>query len=132
MKTLLIFTAVVESLTGLIFLILPSLLVSILLGLSVDSPVDLLLGRVAGAALLALGVTCWLAHNDEKSGAAKGLTTAMLLYNIVVTTLLIYAGLGAHLAGAGLWPAVLIHIAMAAWCIIVLFKIKKATAIRKT
>jgi len=123
MKTLLIITAVIESFTGLVFLILPSLLVSILLGLSVAGAVDLLLGRVAGAALLCLGITCWLAHNDEKSRAVKGLVTAMLLYNIIVTTLLAYAGLCAHLSGAGLWPAVLIHITMAVWCSIVLLEV---------
>lgn len=125
MKTLLIVTSLIESVTGLIFLILPSLLVSILLGLSVDSAVDLLLGRVVGAALLSLGVTCWLAHNDEKSVTTKGLTAAMLLYNIIVAILLAYAGLRVHLSGAGLWPTVLIHIAMAVWCIIVLWKMKK-------
>ena len=125
MKTLLILTSVIESVTGLIFLISPPLLVSILLGLSVDSAVDLLLGRVAGAALLSLGVTCWLAHNDEKSVTTRGLTAAILLYNIIVTMLLVYAGLGVHLSGAGLWPTVLIHIAMAIWCIVVLWKMKK-------
>jgi hypothetical protein len=123
MKTLLIVTAVIESFTGLVFLILPSLLVSILLGLSVTGTVDLLLGRVAGAALLSLGIACWLARNDGKSRAVKGLVTAMLLYNIIATSLLAYAGLGAHLSGAGLWPAVLVHLVMAVWCSIVLLEV---------
>ena len=32
-------------------------------------------------ALLALGLACWLARNEEQSGAAVGLVAAMLLYN---------------------------------------------------
>jgi hypothetical protein len=122
MKTLLIVTSIIESVTGLIFLILPSLLVSILLGSCTDSAADLLVGRVAGAALLSLGVTCWLARNDEKSVTTKGLMVAMLLYNVIATMLLAYAALGAHLSGVGLWPTVLIHIAMAVWCSLVLLE----------
>jgi hypothetical protein len=117
MKTLLIVTAVIESATGLMFLISPSLPVSLLLGSSIDGSVGVLLGRIAGAALLSLGVACWFALKDEKSHTAKGLVAAMLLYNITAATLLAYGGLGAHLSGAGLWPAVILHIAMGVWCI---------------
>jgi hypothetical protein len=125
MKTLLIVTSVIESVIGLIFLISPPLPVLILLGLSVDSTVDLLLGRVAGAALLSVGIACWFARIDEKSGTTKGLVNAVLLYNIIVTMLLAYAGLSAHLLGAGLWPAVFVHIAMTIWCLLVLWKMRK-------
>ena len=101
------------------------MLVSILLGVSVASAVELLLARVAGAALLSLGVACWLMRNEEKSEATKGLTAAVLLYNIIVTMLLAYAGLGAHLSGAGLWPAVFIHIVLTIWCLLVLWRMKE-------
>jgi hypothetical protein len=117
MKKLLIVTALIESGTGILFLISPSLLVSILFDSSVDSTVGLLLGRLAGAAILALSVACWLARNDEKSRAAIGIAAAMLLYNIAAIVLLAYAGLSVHLSGVGLWPAVLIHVVLAAWCI---------------
>jgi quinol-cytochrome oxidoreductase complex cytochrome b subunit len=117
MKILLVVTAVIEAATGLALLGLPSLVVSLLLGASFDSPSALVVARVAGAALLSLGVACWLARNDEKSRATVGVVTAMLLYNIAAVSVLTYAGLGVRLSGIGLWPAVLLHTALAAWCI---------------
>ena len=117
MKSLLIVTAAVETATGLALLGLPSLVVSLLLGGSLDTPVAPVVARMTGAALLALGVACWLARNDEKSRAAVGVVTAMLLYNIAAVSVLAFAGIVAGLSGVGLWPAVLLHAALAAWCI---------------
>ena len=117
MKSLLIVTAAVETATGLALLGLPLLVVSLLLGGSLDTPVAPVVARMTGAALLALGVACWLARNDEKSRAAVGVVTAMLLYNIAAVSVLAFAGIVAGLSGVGLWPAVLLHAALAAWCI---------------
>ena len=118
MKNLFIITGIFESLTGIFLLISPSLPVSILFDSPVDTTTGLLVGRVAGAALLSLGVACWLARNDEKSRAATGIIIAMLLYNITALAVLIYAGLIVHRSGMGLWPAVAIHVLLIAGCII--------------
>ncbi len=117
MKNLLIVTAGMEAATGLALLVLPSLVASLLLGASLDTPSALVVARVAGAALLSLGVACWLARNDERSRAAAGVVTAMLLYNTAAVSVLVYAGVGLALSGIGLWPAVLLHAALAAWCV---------------
>ena len=117
MKSLLIVTALIEAATGLALLLSPSLLVSLLLGSSLDAPAALTVGRVAGAALLALGVACWLARDDVESHAAQGLVAAMLLYNIAAVLLLASAGIGSGLRGVELWPAVVLHAALAIWCI---------------
>ena len=117
MRSLLVVTALVEAATGLALAISPSLPVALLLGSSLDAPAALTVARVGGAALLALGVACWLARDDEHSRAAGGLVAAMLLYNIAAVGLLAFAGIGSRLHGVGLWPAVVLHAALAVWCI---------------
>jgi len=117
MRTLLIVTAVIEAGTGLALAMSPSAPVAMLLGSSLDTPTGLVVGRVAGAALLSLGIACWLARNDEQSRAAAGLLVAMLLYNTAVAAVLAYAGIGLRLTGVGIWPAVLLHAALAVWCL---------------
>jgi hypothetical protein len=116
-KQLLVVTAAAEAATGLALAILPDLTVSLLLGAPLDSPGGLVVARVAGAALLSLGVACWLARNDALSGTARGLIAAMLLYNAGAAAVLIYAGMVLGLSGIGLWPAVLLHAALAVWCL---------------
>jgi len=116
-RLLLIVTAGIEAATGLALLGLPSLVVSILLGGSLDTPAALVVARVGGAALLSIGVAYWLARNDPQSRAASGLIAALLLYSIAAVAVLVYAGLGLGLSGIGLWPAVVLHVALAVWCI---------------
>jgi len=112
-------TAIIEAATGLALIALPAIVVRLLLGAEI-SGASIPLGRVAGAALLALGVACWLARNDRQSRAARGLVVAMLVYNIVATAVLAFAGIGLGLHGVALWPAVLLHAVMAIWCIVCL------------
>ena len=115
MKRLLTLTAIIEAATGLALIAMPFVVVRLLLNSEI-SGAALPLGRVAGVALLALGVACWLASNDTPSSAARGLVSAMLLYNIGATLILGAAGLGSGLVGLILWPAVLVHAGMAMCC----------------
>jgi hypothetical protein len=117
MNTLLTVEAVIEGGTGLMLVALPSLVAPLLLGSPLDTPVALTVARVAGVALLALIVTCWRARHDGHSRAARGVVAAMVVYNAGVLTVLVHAGIGLRLSGIALWPAVLIHAAMAAWCV---------------
>ena len=117
MKNLLTVTAVIEVGAGLVLVALPSLSVKLLFGSSLDTSTSLTVGRLAGVALLSLGVACWLARHDGQSRAATGLVAAMLLYNLAVVVLLAYVGFGSGRVGVALWPAVVLHAAMAVWCI---------------
>ena len=119
MKRFLILTAVIEAATGLALIVVPAIVVRLLLGAEI-SGASIPLGRVAGAALLALGVACWLARNDRQSRTARGLVVAMLVYNIVATAVLAFAGIGLGLHGVALWPAVVLHAVMAIWCMVCL------------
>ena len=109
-------TAIIEAATGLALIAVPAIVVRLLLGAEI-SGASIPLGRVAGAALLALGVACWLARDDAQSRATRGLVVAMLMYNLVATAVLAFAGIGLGLHGVVLWPAVVLHAAMGVWCV---------------
>jgi hypothetical protein len=117
MKNLQIVTAVIELGAGLALMGFPSAAVVFLLGSPLDTAAAVTLGRVAGAALLALGVACWLARGDTQSQAARGLIAAMVVYNFAAVALFVFAGLGLGLCGVALWPAAVLHMMMAVWCI---------------
>ncbi len=119
MKRFLTLTAIIEAATGLALIAVPAIVVRLLLGAEI-SGASIPLGRVAGAALLALGVACWLARDDTQSRATRGLVVAMLMYNIAATAVLAFAGIGLGLHGVALWPAVVLHAVMAIWCIVCL------------
>jgi hypothetical protein len=117
MSRLLKLTALIEAATGLGLIAVPSVVVRLLLGSPLQTSAAVTLGRVAGAALLSLGVACWLARGDVQSRAARGLVAAMLLYNVGTVAVLTFASIGFGLQGVALWPAVVLHAAMAVWCI---------------
>jgi hypothetical protein len=116
MKHLLTLTAIIEVPTGLALLVVPAFVVKLLLGEEI-SGAAIPLGRVAGVALLALGVACWLARGDTQSRAARGLVAAMLLYNLGVALILAVTGIRSQPVGIALWPAVILHGVMSVWCI---------------
>jgi hypothetical protein len=116
-RTLLIVTALGETAVGLTLLFSPPLVAGLLLAATLDAPAALIVGRIAGAALLSLGGACWLARDDGPSRAGRGLVAAMLLYNCAAVGVLANAGAGAGLVGVLLWPAVALHAALAVWCI---------------
>ena len=98
MKKTLVFAAVAEAVTGLALLIVPSLVGKLLLGEDLTG-IAIPVARVAGIALIALGVACW-------PGTPL---VGMLTYNATVTPYLAYVGIVGGLTGLLLWPAVLVH-----------------------
>lgn len=64
----------------------------------------------------------WLAASDTQSCAARGVVTAMVLYNLGAAFVLAAAGVGAKSSGIALWPAVIVHAALTVWCITSLLK----------
>jgi hypothetical protein len=118
LKTRLLFivTALLEAGIGLALLASPALAVAIMVGAPFETTADSVVGRVGGAALLALGVASWLVRTDEHSRAATGLIVSLLLYNVTTVVVLAYAAVGLRLLGSGLWPAVVLHAVMAIWC----------------
>jgi|SRR5208282_3605571 len=117
MKPLLALTAVGEAVTGLALLTYPPIVVRLLFGAEIAG-VGVVMSRVAGAALLAIGVACWLARNDPGRATQPGLLIGVLIYDLAAAALLAHAGLFLDVAGIALWPAVVLHAALATWCVV--------------
>src|ERR1700692_4692019 len=108
-KLFLVVIAAVEVPTGFGLLLLPSVPFALLLGLESDTVEGIFVGRIAGAALLAIGVASWMARKDELSSSLFGLLIGILIYNTAVSILLVYAGAVLKMTGGMLWPTVAFH-----------------------
>jgi hypothetical protein len=125
-KPLLTVSAILEASTGLGLLIAPSAVVGLLLGATLDYPAAIVVGRVGGAALLAIGLVCWL-QRELGRGVQTGLLMGLLVYNAVVPILLVYTVRVDDTRAIGLWPAVVLHSLLAIWCIVSLRKAAAAS-----
>ncbi len=103
MKMVLVLAAVGEAATGLALLIVPSLVGRLLLGEELTG-IAIPVARVAGIALIALGVACWPGPP----------LVGMLTYSAAVTLYLAYVGFAGGLTGILLWPAVVLHVILTA------------------
>jgi hypothetical protein len=92
---------ILEIVAGLGLLVAPSLAAMILLGASLDMP-GVVIGRLAGGGLLALGIACWRARKTPLAPAGLGVSWGFLVYNIVACVVLAWAGV---VLGHGALPA---------------------------
>jgi hypothetical protein len=72
--------------------------------------------RTVRVRLFAFGLVCWPARSERRSGTRLGPLTGILTYDVAAAGLLAYAGWSLGLAGVALWPEVVLHAALAAWC----------------
>lgn len=103
------FSAGVEALTGLALIAAPAFVGRVLLGDELQV-LGLVIARCLGVALIALALAVW-PDRDRVTGAPA--LRAMLLHNVSLAGYLIWLGLRWHLGGKLLWPAALIHAAVA-------------------
>lgn len=106
MNRLLALAAILEAVTGLTLMIAPAIVARLLLGSDV-SGAGLVVGRVAGIALLSLGVACWPVRKAESS--FNPALVAMWTYNLLVACYLIFVGTDSQTVGILLWPGVALH-----------------------
>ena len=98
----LIVAAIAEAVTGLALLVAPSLVGELLLG-SAPTGVALVIARVTGIALIALGVACWPGPP----------LVGMFTYTVLVMLYLAFVGFRGEWVGPLLWPAVAVHFILA-------------------
>ena len=84
-----------------------------------------MVGRIAGAALAALTIACWQARDGERYGIAAGVVAGMFVYNLAAALIVTYAGVGLGLHSALMWPVIVTHIVLAAWCAAILWLQRK-------
>ena len=99
MKRVLAFAAVGEAATGLLLLLLPSVVGQLLFGGELTGMAETM-ARVAGIALVALAVACW-------PGTPL---LGMLVYSAGAALYLAYIGIASASSGVLLWPAVVVHV----------------------
>jgi len=98
MREALVLAAIGEAATGAALLLVPSLVGQVLLGAEL-SGIAVTVARVAGIALIGLGVACW--PGPPRIG--------MLIYSTAVALYLAYVGVSGDSSGMLLWPAVVLH-----------------------
>jgi hypothetical protein len=93
-----------EALTGLILLVYPPIVIRLLFDSEIAGA-SVLMSRLAGMGLIALGVACWPDRNSLRA------FFGMLTFSLLAALYLVYLGV---IGGAGilLWPAVAVHAAL--------------------
>ena len=104
MKKLLAFAAIAEAATGMALMVVPSLVARLLFGADIAGA-SVVMSRITGIALIALGVGCW-----PGSTALCG----MLTYSALAMLYLAYLGVTGEWVGVLLWPAVILHVILTA------------------
>lgn len=114
-KALLLTIGFAELGTGMALLSMPALVAELLLGQPLDSAVALVIARVTGSALIAIGLACLLEVVGRHASAPTALLFGLLAYNIAVAVVLLHGYFAERLGGIGLWPAVVAHLAFTPW-----------------
>jgi hypothetical protein len=104
---------VMETLGGLGLIFTPDATIRLLLGGRTDD-VGLMMGRVAGVGMRALGVACWGARADSGGAARAGTVQAITFYNAGAGVLLVLFAVTGQATGLVVWSVGLIHLALAA------------------
>src|SRR5271165_2984871 len=120
-KNILALSAAAEAGTGLLLLAWPPIVVRLLFGAEITGA-GVLMSRIAGIALIGLGVACW------PGGSALQPLNGMLTYSTLAMLYLMYIGIRGEAVGVLLWPAVLAHGILVALLAGARFKAQKNTA----
>jgi len=118
MKKLLILATVGEALTGVILLLYPPIVVRVLFGAEI-SGAGVIMSRLAGIAMIGLGVACW------PSNSAAQQPYGMLTYSTLAMLYLIRIGVHGAPEGPLLWPGVVVHAIIVVFLLGARFKERK-------
>src|SRR6476619_3276934 len=110
---LLICAAVLEGLAGMVLILAPGVAIVLLFG-EAPGATSSMVGRLAGIALLSLGIAGWGAHANGAGPARTGTVRGITLYNAGAGLLLIAVATSWRSAGVAAWVAGILHLGLAA------------------
>lgn len=113
LRLLLTVSGGLEALIGVMAIITPVATVSLLLGSPVE-PIAVVVARLFGAAVFALGLACLRARDDVRSAAGLAVSVGITSYNLLAAVLILWAAVGLGLGGLLLWAAGIGH-ALLGW-----------------
>jgi hypothetical protein len=105
---LLIISGGLEMLVGVLTLISPAPVASLLLGVPVDAIASVLV-RLFDAGVFALGLACLKARDDVGSAAGLAVSIGITSYNVLAAVVIIWAAAGLGLGGLLRWAAGICH-----------------------
>ena len=114
-NTVLALSAAAEGGTGLLLLAWPPIVVRLLFGAELAGA-GVIMTRIAGIALIGLGVCCWSGNSAFQA------LNGMLTYSTLAMLSLMYIGVREEAVGLLLWPAVVVHATLVALLVRARFK----------
>jgi hypothetical protein len=107
-RRLMMLSAAIEATTGLSIIALPGVVGHLLLGAELTDS-GIAVARLAGIALLCLGLACW----PMGDGATQPTVQALFSYNLLAALYLVYLRIGGGFGSYLLWPAIVAHAMLA-------------------
>ena len=112
----LVVTGVFEIVIGIGLAAMPDTGAELLAGATAfEDPAAILLARIGGLALIAIGIAALGARRDRESVALRGLLAGLLFYNVSAALLLAYGAMALATPGPMLWPATIAHAILTVW-----------------
>jgi hypothetical protein len=102
LRLLLTISGGLEILAGLLALITPAPVVSLLLGMSMD-PIASVLARLFGAGVFALGLACLKARDDVRNPVGLAVSLGITGYSVLAAVVLFWTMADSGLGGPLLW-----------------------------
>jgi len=124
LRLLLTISGGLEALMGMLALITPATVASLLLGESADQ-IATVVTRLFGAGVFGLGLACLKARDDVGSPAGLAVSLGITSYNVLAAVVIIWAAAGLGLGGFLLWGAGIGHAVLGGFFILALAGLRR-------
>jgi hypothetical protein len=120
-KIFLTYTAIIEALSGVFLIIMPSNSVMFFFGEKLNSSAGIIFSMWAGAAIFSIAILLWQWRNRNFSPL---IFLPLFLYNFLLSLIVIYGAKNNTIHGTGLWIVLIFHSIQTVICAGILLKRK--------